>query len=97
MPNENTVTVEQIEKLINEAETQEAIFWDKELVVSYRLKSGFTVLGRAACVDPANFDLELGRVLAKKDAKEKLWQLEGYLLQNRLAEYKSKADEYEGE
>lgn len=82
--NSNRVTPEQIESLIDEAETQEAVFWEKELVVSYRLFSGFTVLGRAACVDPANFNLEIGRRIARDDVKNQLWQLEGYLLQNRL-------------
>lgn len=82
----NKVTAEQIDSLIDNAETEEHIFWRKELVVSYLLQSGFTVSGRAACVDPENFDIVLGRSLAAKDAKSKLWQLEGYLLQNRLSE-----------
>ena len=84
----NTVSQEQITKMLDEAETQEAIFWEKELVVSYRLKNGFTILGRAACVDPANFDLCIGRDIARKQAEKKLWELEGYLLQNKLNERK---------
>jgi len=81
----NTVTQEQITALLDEAETQEHTFWGKELVVSYKLKSGFTILGRGACVDPANFVLEVGREWARKDAERQLWQLEGYILQNVLA------------
>lgn len=81
----NTVTQDQIDSLIDNAETQEALFWDKELVVSYRLESGFTICGRAACVDPANFNLEIGREIAKQDAICQLWQLEGYRLQLTLA------------
>ncbi len=84
-----SVSQEHIDKLINEAETQEAIFWDKELVISFKLHNGFTVLGRAACVDPANFDLVIGRKIAKDNAKEQLWQLEGYLLQTKLHYQKS--------
>lgn len=81
----NKITKEQIEILLDNAQTQEAVFWDKELVVSYKLESGFTVLGRGACVDPNNFDLDLGRKIAREDAENKLWQLEGYRLQLRLA------------
>jgi len=82
---ENKVTREQIDQLLDEAETQESVFWDKELVVSYRLKkNGFTLIGRAACVDPANFDLEIGRRVAREMAAKTLWQLEGYLLQQEL-------------
>lgn len=85
----NKITIEYITKLIEEAETQEAIFWDKELVISYKLYNGFTVLGRAACVDPKNFVLEIGRDIAKKDAINQMWLLEGYLLQNRMHEEKN--------
>jgi hypothetical protein len=86
MEKKNTIKLEDLQKMIEEAETQEAVFWGKELVVSYRLKNGFTVSGRAACVDPANFNLEIGYKVAKANAIEKMWQLEGYLLQNRLHE-----------
>lgn len=82
----NTVTQEQISHLLNNAETQEHVFWNKELVVSYKLPNGFTVLGRAACVDPANFNLQVGRCVARADVEKQLWQLEGYLLQNKLHE-----------
>ena len=78
------VTLEHVFALLDEAETQEHVFWEKELMVSYRLKSGFTVTGRAACVSPENFDLEFGRKIAREDAKRQLWKFEGYLLQNQL-------------
>lgn len=82
--NSNRVTPEQIKALLDAAETQETVFWDKEVVVSYKLPSGFTVLGRGACVDPTNFNIEIGRQVARKQVEDQLWQLEGYLLQNKL-------------
>lgn len=81
----NKVSLKQIISLIDSSEIQEHIFWDKELVVNYRLPCGFTVLGRAACVDPKNFDLDIGRDVARKNAIEQLWELEGYRLQLKLA------------
>lgn len=77
----NKVTPEKIKALLDNAETQETIFWNKELVVSFKLESGFTVTGRGACVDPKNFDIELGRKVAREDAENQLWKLEGYRLQ----------------
>ena len=47
------------------------------------LKNGFTVVGFSACVD---FDKELGQSIAKDNAVEKVWELEGYLLRQRLFE-----------
>lgn len=82
--NANRVTADQIKQLLDSAETQEAVFWDKEVVVSYKLVSGFTVLGRGACVDPANFNIKIGRRVAREQVENQLWQLEGYLLQNKL-------------
>lgn len=77
----NRVTQEQIDKLLDEAEVQKAVFWDKELNISYKLKCGFTVTGRAACVDPANYDEVIGEKYAREDAANQLWKLEGYRLQ----------------
>lgn len=80
----NTVTESQLDTLLALSQTEEATFWGKEHVVSYRLPNGFSVIGRAACVDPANFDIEKGRYYARLDVKRQLWQLEGYLLQHNL-------------
>lgn len=48
------------------------------------LKNGFTVLGESACASPENFNEELGRKIAREHAKQKIWQLEGYLLRDKL-------------
>lgn len=49
------------------------------------LKNGYTVLGESACASPENFDEELGRKIALQNAKDKIWQLEGYLLKDKLS------------
>lgn len=48
------------------------------------LANGFTVTGESACASPENFDEEIGRKIARDNAREKIWQLEGYLLRQRL-------------
>ena len=50
------------------------------------LKNGFTVTGESACASPENFDAELGRKIARQNAVNKIWQLEGYLLKQRLSD-----------
>jgi hypothetical protein len=50
------------------------------------LENGFTVHGESACASPENFDAELGRKIARENAKNKIWALEGYLLRQRLSE-----------
>lgn len=48
------------------------------------LRNGFTVTGQSACASPENFDAEIGRDIAFRNAREKIWPLEGYLLRERL-------------
>lgn len=53
------------------------------------LKNGFTVTGESACVSPENFNEARGRKIARQNAVEKIWMLEGYLLNDRLFEQAS--------
>jgi hypothetical protein len=48
------------------------------------LENGYTIKGLSACVDPAEFDLNLGRKYALEDAIRQIWPLEGYLLAETL-------------
>ena len=50
------------------------------------LKSGFTVTGESACASPENFDADIGRDIARENAKQKIWPLMGYALKQRLSE-----------
>lgn len=50
------------------------------------LKNGFTVTGESACASPENFDAEIGRKIARQNAVNKVWLLEGYLLKQTLFE-----------
>lgn len=51
-----------------------------------RLRNGFTVTGESACASPENFDAEIGRKIARENAVNKIWMLEGYLLKQHLSE-----------
>ena len=55
-------------------------------VCCLELTNGYTVTGESACASPENFDAELGRKIARDNARNKIWQLEGYLLRQRLHE-----------
>jgi len=81
------VSQERINQLMDGAEYQvfHAVF-DKQCIATAKLSNGFTIVGQSACVDPANYDEEIGLDLAKKDIERQLWSLEGYLLQNTVEE-----------
>lgn len=48
------------------------------------LINGFSVTGESAAVSLANFDAEIGKKIARSNARDKIWQLEGYLLAEKL-------------
>lgn len=49
------------------------------------LKNGFKVTGYSACVDPNNFNVEIGRKIARDAAIQKVCPLLGYELKTKLA------------
>lgn len=79
------VTPEQINDKIVSADFH--VFKNSQLTICcLTLVNGFTVTGESACASPENFNAELGRKIAKDNAKNKIWALEGYLLKQRLYE-----------
>jgi len=50
------------------------------------LRNGFQVTGESAAASPENFDVEIGRKIARENARNKIWMLEGYLLKQKLNE-----------
>jgi hypothetical protein len=54
-------------------------------VCCLKLRNGFTVTGESAAASPENFDVEIGRKIARQNARDKIWPLEGYLLKSRLS------------
>ena len=81
----NKVDPKHIEQLVSELEFKFQHIEDTTTTVCCAFSNGFSVgFGMSACVDPAEFDFEKGchiaQQRAEKDAINKLWELEGYLL-----------------
>lgn len=58
----------------------------KTMICELILRNGFSVRGEASVVSKENFNQEVGEKISFQDARDKIWQLEGYLLQQRLWE-----------
>ena len=54
-------------------------------VCALTLKNGFIVVGKSAAASPENFDIELGRKIARDNARNKIWALEGYIWRSKLS------------
>lgn len=48
------------------------------------MRNGFTVIGKSAPADAANYNADLGRKFAREDAIRQLWPLMGFALRDRL-------------
>jgi len=54
-------------------------------VCALTLTNGYQVVGESACASPENFDAEIGRKIARENARQKIWALEGYHLRSELS------------
>ncbi len=53
-------------------------------ICALTLRNGYIVTGESASASPGNFDAAIGRKIARDNARNKIWALEGYLLRERL-------------
>lgn len=87
-----TVTYDSIKKKIRHVD-----YWEspsgKATVCELTLENGFTVRGESAVVCKENFKKDVSRKIAYDNAVDKLWVLEGYLLQEILYQASKKIKE----
>lgn len=76
------LTPDDIDRVIVRSEYH--VFAPTTTVCCITLINGYTVIGQSACVSPENFNEGIGREIAFKDARQKIWALEGYLLAQHL-------------
>lgn len=78
------VSYERINHLMETADFDITTVFDKCTIVVAKLENGFILVESSACVDPANYDPELGESICMARIKERLWELEGYSLQKAV-------------
>lgn len=75
------VTVDMVENFIDHNGSA-SIHHGKVFVGSFMLVNGFAVTESSACVDPANFNQELGAQITGERVRSKVFELLGFLLQS---------------
>ena len=80
----NTVTLDQINKILLGTKFEYQTIFGKTTIASAKLPNGFVIVESSSCVDPANYDEKIGRDICREKIINKLWELEGYKLQDRL-------------
>lgn len=84
------VTVERIDSLMASLRYEPWIVPNTTTtIVVAMLPNGFTVgIGKSAAVSASNFNADIGQKIAtaeaERNARDKLWELEGYAMKSRL-------------
>ena len=80
------ITYEYIAEIMENSEFEVFTSFDKCTIVSCRLPNGFVITESSACVNPENYDEEMGANICIDKITNKVWELEAYRLQQRLWE-----------
>ena len=84
-----TITEEYIEGIMENSDFEAHTAFDKCTIVTCRLPNGFVISDYAACVNPENYDENMGIEICRERIKNKIWELEAYRLQQFLWEEKT--------
>lgn len=81
----NKVTIEEVKANMQDVIYHTAIEFDKPVTyVTVRMENGFTLRESTTCVDPANYDEEIGKQICLEKIEDKIWFLLGYTLQDKM-------------
>lgn len=81
----NTVTIEQVKENMQDVIVRTLQDFGKPCTyVTVRMKNGFTLRESTTCVDPANYNEEIGKEICLKRIENQIWFLLGYQLQEDL-------------
>lgn len=80
------VKEEKIKSMLDNAKIDVRTVFGNTTVVTVQLENGFTLTEGSGCVDPSNYSEEIGAEICMAKIEDRLWRLEGYLLQNKIYE-----------
>lgn len=74
------ITPEMVEDFILPVEDTDWQRIANHLVLLTRCRNGFTIITESACVDPDNYDVEVGMRIAQEKAWAQVWAYLGFML-----------------
>lgn len=91
-----TITEEDIAEIMENSEFEICTVFGKCTIVSCKLPNGFVITESSACVSTENYDEDMGAEICFDKIASKIWELEGYRLQQWLYENECCCEECEG-
>ena len=81
-----TVTQKQVNENMQDILCRTEVEFGKLVTyVTVKMKNGFTIRESTTCVDPANYDEEIGKKVCLEKLEDKIWFLLGYALQDKIS------------
>lgn len=74
------ITQQDVDDFIVDVRTEQ--MGDKTTFVMATLRNGFILCDTSSCVDPANFNMDIGKDICMEHIKNQVWYLLGFLLQS---------------
>lgn len=84
-PVDDSVKKETIDNILSQTLIVVEKYGNKTTILKATLPNGFVVVESSSCVDPKNFNMSIGEQICMKKLEDKIWELEGYKLQNELS------------
>lgn len=81
----DSIKKEDIDSILSQTLILVEKYGDKTTILKATLPNGFVVVESSSCVDPKNFNMSIGEQICMKKLEDKIWELEGYKLQNELS------------
>lgn len=77
-----TITQEHVNNVIDHTKIVYETFGKKTLIGICTFPNGWVEVFDTSCIDPSNFDVEIGKEIILERLSNKIWELEAYVLQN---------------
>lgn len=82
----NRVTEEQVRANMQDVQCQTIYVFGKPMTfVGVKMQNGFVITDCTSCVDPNNYDEEIGKQICLKHIEDKVWELLGFNLQYEVS------------
>lgn len=91
----NCVPAQYVKELMESAKFQSYTFFGNTTVLAAHFPNGFTIVESSGCIDPANYDLKVGKELCMGKIEDRLWQLLGWEGANEFSKKAPKKEEKE--
>ena len=79
-----SVDINWIDKIVNESQINVTTVFDKCTVVACKLPSGFVIVESSACIDPKNYDKDLGVDICLNRIRDRICEMEAYKVSDEM-------------